>query len=161
MVKKLLVLGLTATLVVGALVMPAEAKKRKVKPPVTFESSGSLAMTVVGQSSLLSITSNEFRNTCSIPASQGVDGYVVELSDAISAVTSTVVVSGSDATGFGHDFDMYFFDADCTSTGEAAALTAPATGDASGVFPAGTKYVLVIAGGGPGLEFTLHASEKR
>lgn len=30
-----------------------------------------------------------------------------------------------------------------------------------GVFRAGTKYVLVIAGGGPGLEFTLDATEKR
>jgi len=113
------------------------------------------------------ITGTEFRNTCSIPASQGVDGYVVELSDAISAVTSTVLVSGSDATHFGHDFDMYFFDADCASTGastnDSTSGRPPGTnyGDERGVFPAGTKYVLVIAGGGPGLEFTLDATEKR
>lgn len=168
MVKKLLVLGLTATLVAGALVMPAEAKKKKkkVKPPVTFEASGSFAMSDgVWVGGHWSITGNEFRNTCSIPASQGVDGYVVELSDAISAVTSTVLVSGSDATHFGHDFDMYFFDADCASTGDSTGnSTSPNTfpyGSERGVFPAGTKYVLVVAAGGPGLEFTLDATEKR
>lgn len=157
---------------------PAMAKK-KVKPPVTFEASGSFAMsatpTTIRQVSSFSgfpfergdITGNEFRNTCSIPASQGVDGYVVELSDAISAVTSTVLVSGSDATGIGHDFDMYFFDADCASTGASTGDSTyrrpPGTnyGDERGVFRAGTKYVLVTAGGGPGLEFTLYATEKR
>ena len=151
----------SAALILGAFIVPADAKK-KTKKPVTFEASGSFAMSHDGGN----ITGNEFTNTCSIPASQGVDGYVVELSDAISAVTSTVLVSGSDATHFGHDFDMYFFDADCASTGASTDNSTDGSsgenyGDERGVFPAGTKYVLVIAWGGPGLEFTLDASEKR
>jgi hypothetical protein len=151
---------------------PAMAAKKKAKPPVTFEASGSFAMgdNYIWNASwgaFWNITGDEFRNTCSIPASQGVDGYVVELSDAISAVTSTVLVSGSDATHVGHDFDMYFFDAHCASMGasndNSTDRRPPGTnyGDERGVFPAGTKYVLVISKFGPGLEFTLNATEIR
>ena len=166
---------ITAALLVVGLIVGIGPAQAKSQPPVTFEASGSIAMSAtsatIRQVSGIplewgDITGNEFRNTCSIPASQGVDGYVVELSDAISAVTSTVLVSGSDATHFGHDFDMYFFDADCASTGASTENSTDGSsgekyGDERGVFPAGTKYVLVIAGGGPRLEFTLHATEKR
>ena len=55
---------------------PAMAEKKKVKPPVTFEASGSFAMSVSatafqsfvmgGGGGALGITGTEFRNTCSI-----------------------------------------------------------------------------------------------
>jgi hypothetical protein len=161
-------IAMTAALLVVGLITGIGPAQAKSQPPVTFEASGSFALGVpVQRDEWWTITGAEFEHTCSIPASQGVDGYVVELSDAISAVTSTVLVSGSDATGFGHDFDMYFFDAHCASTGASTNNSTdkrpPGSnyGDERGVFPAGTKYVLVTAGGGPGLEFTLSATEMR
>lgn len=144
---------------IGALsVSPAMAKKKKKAPPppVTFEASGSFAISNPGGPDGATITGNEFTNTCAIPATQGVDGFVVELSDEISKVTSTVQVSGSDALGI-HDLDMYFFSEDCASTGSASTEVA----DEIGAFPAGTKYVFVSAYFGAQLEFKLTATEMR
>jgi len=155
-VRRLIALALILGLVGAVSAAPAIAKKKKKKPPITFEASGTIAISNPGSLEGASITGNEFVETCAIPATQGVDGFVVELSDEISKVTSTVGVSGSDATGI-HDLDMYFFTADCAPTGAAS------TGDAdeAGVFGAGTKYVLVNAFYGAQLEFTLTATEMK
>lgn len=170
--------SMTFTALLAAMVVVVHvglASPAMSKPRATFKASGSIAVSVSaaglgGVWDDRNITGNEFRNTCSIPASQGVDGYVVELSDAISAVTSTVLVSGSNAEGSGHDLDMYFFDAGCASTGASThnSTTPQGRNDGSerGVFSAGTKYVLVTAGGhefyhlGHGLEFTLVATQR-
>ncbi|MEA2451988.1 MAG: extracellular elastinolytic metalloproteinase [Actinomycetota bacterium] len=148
-----LVLGLLGAMSAS----PAFAKKKKpVPPPITFEASGSFVLGSPLGLNDATITGNEFTNTCAIPASQGVDGFVVELSDEISKVTSAVQVSGSDSTGI-YDLDMYFYTADCSSTGSASTEAA----DELGAFPAGTKYVLVNAFFGAQVEFTLKATEVR
>lgn len=143
-----LVIGLLGALSAA----PAIAKKKKAKP-ITFEASGSFALGNPGSVDGASITGNEFAETCAIPVTQGVDGFVVELSDEISKVAANVELSGSDATG-GHDLDMYYFNAECGSTG------ATSTGSVNeiGAFPAGTKYVLVNAFMGAELVFELKAT---
>ena len=148
-----LVLGLLATFSAA----PALAKKKKkAKPPITFEASGSFAIANPASLEGASITGNEFVETCAIPVSQGLDGYVVELSDEISKVLAAVQVSGGDATGI-YDLDMYFFSADCAALGAAST----ADSDEAGAFPAGTKYVLVNAFWGVQVEFELTATEMR
>lgn len=147
-----LVLGLLGALSVS----PALAKKKKAKPPITFEAAGTVALGNPGGLNDASLTGNEFTNTCAIPASQGVDGFVVELSEEISKVTSTVLVSGSDATG-SYDLDMYFYSAECSPMGSASTEAS----DEFGAFPAGTKYVLVNAFVGAQIEFKLTATEQK
>lgn len=158
--RRSLVLALVLTLLGGALVTPAHAQKKK-KKPVTFEESGSFVLghpaTLIGTGIAgAGVTGTEFIGTCGIPASQGLDGYVVELSDEISQVPAEVSVSGSDATGT-YDLDMYFFNAECGSVGEQSTENS----DEVGAFAAGTKYVLVTAFMGLEVEFTLEATEIR
>lgn len=154
--RRALVLVLALSLLTGAMLAPAAAKKKKKKfVPVTFEASGAFALMNPGDyTNGTSITKNEFLATCAIPATQGVDGYVIELSEEISKVTAQVGVTGSDA-GIGHDLDMYFYNADCAQTGSASTETA----DEIGIFTAGTKWVVVTAFAGLQLEFDLAATE--
>ncbi|MDQ3953021.1 MAG: hypothetical protein M3279_08680 [Actinomycetota bacterium] len=153
--RRSLMTGLVACLLVGAIVAPAEAgkKKKPKKPPVTFEESGSLALghpgTVEAENG---IARAEFLQSCSIPASQGTDGYVIALPPEITAVNSNATLSGGDATGF-HDLDMYFFDETCSPNG---ALSTDAV-DEFGLMPAGTSYVLVSAWLGAEITFDFKA----
>lgn len=62
------------------------------------------------------VTEGEFRvaNACaSMPASQGFDGWVVEIPEDFRLGTGTLEVIGSDTTGQ-MDLDLYFVDASCT-----------------------------------------------
>lgn len=156
--RKSVVVALVLCLALGMLASPAAGKKKKKKKkpvPVTFEAEGSfLVANPADYTNGTSITRNEFAATCAIPVTQGLDGFVVELSEEISAVTANAQLTGSDATG-AHDVDMYYFDAECNSTG---ATSTEAT-DEFGVFPAGTKWILVTAFLGVEIEFTLKAEE--
>ena len=152
--RRALVIALVLSLLGGAMVGAADAKKKKKKAaPITFEASGSFHIgNPTDFQAGAGITRNEFLNTCAIPASQGVDGYVIELSEEISKVAALVTISGSDATGM-HDLDGYFFSEDCSPLGEASTAAA----DEVGAFPPGTKYVLVSAFFGMELVFDLEA----
>lgn len=156
--RRLLVLAVLAALFASASVPAMAAKKKKPRkpPPVTFEASGTLAIGHPGTAEDAALTQTEFENTCAIPASQGVDGFVVELSEEISKVTANVGVTGTDAAGL-IDLDMYFYDEACASVG-AASTEAP---QEVGIFPAGTKYVLVAAWAGAEIAFDLTATEMR
>ncbi len=139
----------------GALAAPAAAKKRKPKKPVTFEASGSFLLSNPGDFAAdTGITRNEFAQTCAVPTTQGLDGFVIELSNKISAVNANVVLAGGDVTG-AHDLDMYFYDAECNATGAASTEAS----DEMGMFAAGTRWVVVTAFAGVELEFTLNAEE--
>jgi hypothetical protein len=155
--RKAVVLTLALALLAGVFAGSAAAKKRKkpLPPPVTFEASGTIAVPDILMAGIAerpsSITANEFLARCGIPMSQGVDAYVVELSDEISKVPANARLSGSDVTGT-YALLMGFYDADCEPRGSA--------GEA-GAFDAGTKYILVKAYRGANVEFTLTAVELR
>ena len=141
--RRPLVAGLAACLLLGAAMAPATAAKKKKpkKPPVTFEESGSLAIGHPGDvEAEASITRTAFLQSCAVPPSQGTDGYVIALPPEITAANSNVSLSGGDATGV-HDLDMYFFDESCSSTGAISTTEV----DEFGLMPAGTSYVLVSA----------------
>ena len=155
--RRAIVVAVTLGLLAGAAVAPAEAKKKKKKkPPVTFQAEGSLITSNPGDLNGAGITRNEFTAQCAIPASQGLDGFVIELDEKISAVTSMVQVTGTDATGM-HDLDLYFFDDGCGATGESSTEAA----DEFGTMVAGTKYVLVTAFTGAEIAFTFEAEEMK
>ena len=91
-----------------------------------------------------------------MPVTQGLDGFVIELDDAISAVTATAEVTGTDVSGM-HDLDLYFFDDGCVATGESSTEAS----DEVGVMPAGTRYILVTAFLGTEITFNFKATELR
>ena len=155
--RRPLIGALTACLLVGVAMAPAEAKKRKPKPPVTYEESGSVALGHPGDvSGELNVTRTAFLETCAIPPSQGTDGYVIALPPEITAVPSEVTIAGGDATGF-HDLDIHFFDESCGSLG---AISTDAT-DEIGPMPQGTSFVLVTAFLGVEITFDFKATETR
>ena len=154
--RRLIAFALVLGLVGAVSAAPAIAKK-KAKPPITFKASGSFAVGNPAHFAAdVSLIATEFTNTCAIPASQGTDGFIVELSDEISKVNATVTASGSDAAGI-YDLDMYFYNADCQAIGAAST----AGSDETGVFSAGTKYVLVDSFMGAQVEFELTATEMK
>lgn len=152
--RRTIAFALALTVIAGLSAAPALAKKKKAKPPITFEASGAFSVGHPVSFFEVSITGSELTTTCAIPASQGTDGFVVELSDEISKVAASVSVTGSDATGL-YDLDMYFFNADCAPVGAAST----AESNEIGAFGAGTKYVLVNSFAGAQITFDLTATE--
>lgn len=153
--RRAVVVAVTLGLLAGAAVAPAEAKKKK-KKPVTFSAEGSLILGNPGDLNDAGITRQEFLAQCAVPATQGVDGFVIELDEKISAVTSDVGVSGTDAAGL-HDLDMYFYDESCSPTGS---FSTEASDEYGVMFP-GTKYVLVTAFTGLEVTFKFEAVESK
>ena len=134
---------------------PATAKKKK--KPMKFEASGTVAIGhPVTYATGTSIVGTELTETCAIPASQGTDGFVVELPEAMTKVMANVAVSGGDATGM-YDLDMYFFNAECAPVGAASTETQ----NEIGAFAPGTKYILVNSYVGAEVTFDLVATEMR
>lgn len=151
--RRSLVAGLAACLVLGAAVAPAGAKRKPRKPPVTFEESGSLALGHPGDIvEGTNLTRTAFLQSCAIPPSQGTDGYVIALPPAVTAVTTNVTISGGDLTGL-YDLDIHFFDESCASMGSLSSELS----DEFGLMPAGTSYVLVTAFSGAEIAFTFEA----
>ena len=154
--RRVIVLVLACGLLTGVMFAPSASAKRKRKaPPITFEASGAFELSNPGDAEAdASVTKSEFLQSCVIPASQGVDAYVVELSDEISKVTAQVNLSGSDAAGI-YDLDMYYYGPDCAPIGSAST----AEPEEASVFPVGTKWIVVSAYFGVQLEFALAATE--
>lgn len=153
--RRSLVLALVACLLGAFVALPAEAAKKK-KKPVTFKTEGSFAVANPATLEQGGVTQNEFTTTCAIPASQGLDGYVIELPAKVGKVTSTVSATGGDTTGI-YDLDMYFYDKDCVF--KSASSTAGS--DEQGAMPSGTKYVVVAAFWGVGVDFQFESIEMR
>lgn len=155
--KKSLVVGLAALLVLGVIGAPvATAKKKKKKPipatkTITFEAEGTIQ--VAGPSGVaFGITESEFYfvNNCAMPASQGLDGYVVEIPSEFQAGTASLQVAGSDATG-AYDLDVYFYDSGCNLM--EPYMTEGA--DPSGAIVTGAKWAVVNLSLGANASFKL------
>lgn len=142
--KKLLVLALVLGLVVS-IVGPAGAKKKKKapKPYVTEEVTMELGHPVFngGSGSLVSVTGQEFLNSCAIPSSNGVDGWVFEVPAAYQKIAASAEAVGTGTTdaAMPADMDMYFFDETCTQVGAANA----AGTDEFGAINAGTAFIFL------------------
>lgn len=157
--RRSLVLALVACLAMGALAAPSQAaKKKKKKPkPITFAVEGAFDIgNPADYQAGAGLVRNELELTCAIPASQGTDGFVFELPEALQKVASDASLNGQDATG-GPDMDMYFYDEACVSTGDVATTEL----NEYGIIPEGTKFVVVSAWMGADISFEFEAVEKR
>ena len=117
LMRKLFAMLVAATLVLGVLAGPsAFAGKKKKTRTITLEESGSMAAPAPQSILLFGVTEGEFRvvNECaSMPVSQGIDGWVVEVPPEFQLGTASLEVLGADTTG-AYDLDVYFLDAGCT-----------------------------------------------
>ena len=136
-------IAILAALAIVAAPSTAIAGKKKKGPKPFVSETVSVAMghpVLNGQSgSLVSITGQEFLNTCAIPASNGLDGYVFELPAEYQTIQSSVEVMGVTPAGDQYDVDLYAFDADCV---QKQALNTAGT-DESGSLLEGAKYVFI------------------
>lgn len=155
--RKSLITLLVPAMLVGSLLGPVHAKKaKKKKPPVTFEATGAIKLPNPTDLIDVGITRSEFESACSVPAAtQGVDGYVVELPAEVTAVSTRVYVTGTSPSGVGL-LDMFFFDESCTDRGYILG-----SDDGDPIMPAGTKFVLVTNWLGDPTDFTFNATEVR
>jgi extracellular elastinolytic metalloproteinase len=147
-----IILGLLA----GALSMPADAKKKKLKPFVT---TGTIAVGHPANFEAgVGIARGEFTETCAVPQSNGTDGYVIEIPATYMKKAANVSAVGSSETG-AYDLDLFFYNDSCTEIGRAADIGT----DQMGFMPAGTKYVLVNSWepAGAAIEFTFTAKPTR
>ena len=140
--------------VVGTMVSPVEAGPKKRSKPLKFETAGTLTTANPLTLRRIGVTRSEFMESCAIPKTQGLDGYVIELPPDFKTISSEVNLTGVDVTGQ-PDLDMYYFDGSCEEVG----YTATGSFSESGVMPKGVEYVLVTAFFGASAEFTFEAVE--
>ena len=138
--KKMIAVAAALALVVA----PSSAlagKKKGPKPYTSDTASIATGHPVLSSASgsLVSITGQEFLNTCGIPATNGLDGYVFEIPAEYQAINSSVEVTGVTPAADLYDVDLYAFDADCV---QKQALNTAGT-DESGSLLAGTAYVFI------------------
>ena len=143
--KKILIIALVFGLSL-ALLGPASAGKKKKKGPKPYTSeevSIELGHPIFYGSSgdILAVTAQEFRAACSIPSSNGFDGYVFEVPAEFQKLAATVEATGTSVTDAASpaDMDMYFFDESCAITGAANA----AGTDEFGAFLPGTAFIFL------------------
>lgn len=143
MTKKTIALCLALMMAFSMVGSATAAKKKKKKKPKPYESTqetivlshpvfNSASGTVVG------VTAQEFLQSCSEPASNGLDAFVWELPAPYTKVISSIQTTVS-STASEHDVDLYLFDAECNLL---IAFNST-TQDETGVTPKGTAWILV------------------
>ena len=140
LIVTVLLLGLVAALSAPA----TAAKKKKLKPykseTVTIAAGHPAFYTTAGTP--LTVTAQEFLQTCSIPKSNGVDAWVFAVPKAYQKVAGTVQATGkTDNSTVGYDLDLFTYDKKCKNNG----VYNSAGTDESGVLSKGTAFVLVHA----------------
>ena len=142
MSKKLI----AAFLVLGLLVAfsgPAAAKKKKKgpKPYTSEEATINVGHPVFyGQSgTVLSLTAQEFLNSCAIPQSNGLDAYIYEVPADYQNITASIQAFGSEGTQYPYDLDIFLFDENC---GQVGVFNSTST-DEGGILTKGTAFVLL------------------
>jgi len=134
----ILLLGLVAALSAPA---AAKKKKKKVKPykseTVTIAVGHPVFNGATG--SVVSVTGQEFLQTCSIPSSNGFDAYVFAVPKPYQKLIASVEAIGESPTPVPYDLDIYMYDKKCNQVGASNAVST----DESGVMGKGTAYLLV------------------
>ncbi len=139
--RKLTVFLLILCLAAIAASPASAAKKKKGPKPYTSEEVSIAAghAAFYGTSgTLLSVTAQEFINTCAIPGSNGVDAYVFEVPADYQGIDSAISAFGSGSTT-GHDLDIYLADESCAITMAWNSTNV----DETGIVPKGTAYILL------------------
>ena len=137
--KRLIAFAAVASLAFS--VTPALAGKKPKPYKSEVVATGIAHPVFYGQSgSVNAITAKEFENSCSIPASNGLDGFVFEIPKAYQGIQAMIEALGSNSgSPAGYDLDIYMYDKSCAQT---FASNAAGT-DESAVIPKGTAFVFV------------------
>lgn len=139
-------------------VFARKAKGVEPLPPAPLDEpvrdAGTISVGNPGSDSATGVTMADFEASCSLPASQGTDGWVTPLPESFGDGQHKVAVKGVGVNA-PYDIDLYFYDATCTRTGSAASSAA----DESGSLPSGTAYVLTQLWSGAATSFELLAED--
>ncbi|HEX2296575.1 MAG TPA: hypothetical protein VHN37_14880 [Actinomycetota bacterium] len=143
MLKKTLVSLLAAALVAAPTATGAFAKGKKKKGPKPYVSetidirTGHTA--AYGTSgTLLTVTAQEFIQTCALPNSNGVDAAVYEVPADYKGITASIKAVGTGAAA-AYDLDLYLFDEACSIVG----VYNPVGTDEIGFLTPDTAFVVV------------------
>jgi hypothetical protein len=139
--KKLIAVALALAIVAAPSAAVAGKKKKGPKPYVsdTVSIAAGHTMATSASGTLVSLTAQEFMNTCAIPGSNGVDAYVFEVPAEYQKIEAQLEVTGVPGLPAPYDVDVYTFDSSCAQN---SAQNATGT-DAAGYLFKGTAYVLV------------------
>ena len=138
MAKRFVILGVIAAL---ALMSPAANASKKVKPYKSEDVQLAIAHPIAygDTGSVNSVTAKEFEQSCALPSSNGLDGYVFEVPKQFAKVDAQIEAIGAAPGTAGYDLDIYLYDANCQPT---LAFNASGT-DETGLLPKGTPWIFV------------------
>jgi hypothetical protein len=139
MKRSILVLLILALLLPTGALAAKKGNKKAPKPWTSEQGTIAVAHPVFYSTAgdVVSLTIQEFKNSCAMPTSQGFDAFVVEVPAAYQKIAATATATGSSVGAGGYDLDMFFFDAEC-------ALLSVSQGsgtDEVGFMPAGTSWI--------------------
>ena len=139
--RKIAVLGLALLLALTSQAAFAGKKKKAPKPYKSEEVSLGVAHTFAYGTTgeVVSVTAQDFQQSCAVPTSQGVDAHVFEVPPEYQKIAAGVKAIGVAAGPVGYDLDMFFYDASCALTFASQAVGT----DETGFMPAGTSWILL------------------
>jgi len=137
MVSALLIVGLLASFAA-----PAAAKKKKKGPKPYKSEEGTIAVGhpvfFSASGDVLSVTAQEFQNSCALPQSNGVDAYVYEIPADYQSIEASIQAFGG-GSQVPHDLDIFLYDAECSMAG----VFNSTNPDETGFVQKGTAYALL------------------
>mgnify|MGYP000713443504 CR=1 FL=1 len=139
MKRSILILLVLALLFPAGSAVAKKKGKKAPKPWTSEEGTIAVAHPVFYSTSgdLISVTMQELKNTCAMPASQGLDAFIVEVPAEYQKIAATATATGSSAGAGGYDLDVFFFDSGCNIL---AASQNTGT-DEVAFMPAGTAWI--------------------
>lgn len=150
--RKNLIIAVLLLGLVAALSGPATAKKKKkkVKPYKSDTVSIAAAHPVFNSASgtVVSVTGQEFLQSCSIPSTNGVDAYVFAIPKPYRKLVASIEAIGVTDSPVPYDLDIYLYDKKCNQVG----MSNAAGEDEFGVIGKGTAYALVHIYTGPPMD---------
>lgn len=135
---------IAVTVALAIMIVPATAVAgKKKKGPAPYTESASIAMGhpvfSSASGSVVSLTAQEFINTCSVPATNGADAYVFEVPAEYQKIEAQFEVKGTPGLPYAYDIDVYTYDSSCAQN---SAQNSAGT-DQLGYLFKGTAYLLV------------------